>query len=266
MAFPTAIEHVFVVYGENHSYDEVLAQGPYLKSLYDTYGSLPLLYAKTHPSIGNYLYGSSGRMLTNNDSTEATFNVKNIWQVLEAAGLSALAYAESIPKPCYRGNSGLFTQHHTPALYYTSVVKGGSCSSIVLNLYDFDVSKPWPNFAWITPNRIDCGHTPPSVTAYDSWLKAWLEPLLENEQAASSAFLIAYDESEGSDTSGSAVGCHGGHIFGTVVSPLSKGTTYGSATNQAAMLATIEYLLGIPIGACGADDRKYAPWLSLFGK
>jgi hypothetical protein len=265
MAFPTAIEHVFVVYGENENYQTVLDQGPYLKSLYDTYGSLPLLYAKTHPSIGNYLYGSNGRMLTNNDGTEALFNVKNLWQVLEAAGLSAFAYAEDLPKPCYRANSGLFTEHHVPALYYTSVVKGGKCAATVLNLDDFDVSKPWPNFAWITPNRVNCGHTPPSVPAFDSWTKSWLEPLLEHPDAESSAFFVLYDESAG-DTSGSQVGCHGGHIYGSVVSPLSKGLTYGFATNQAAMLATIEYLLGIPIGACGADDRKYAPWLSLFGK
>jgi hypothetical protein len=266
MAFPTAIEHVFVIYGENHSYDQVLAQGPYLRSLYDTYGSLPLLYAKTHPSIGNYLYGSNGRVLTNNDGASGIFGVKNLFQLAIEAGLSAVNYAESIPKPCYTGgNIGEYIKHHVPALYY-SWVRAHDCPGIVLPLTSFDDSQPWPNFAWITPNAFDCGHTPSSVPNFDSWLKGWLEPLLGNDQADASAFLVLYDESLETDTTGGAVGCHGGHIFGTVVSPLSKGLTYGSATNQAAMLATIEYLLGIPIGACGADDRKYAPWLSCFGK
>ncbi|MGI0133233.1 MAG: carboxypeptidase regulatory-like domain-containing protein, partial [Thermoplasmata archaeon] len=110
-------------------------------------------------------------------------------------------------------------------------------------------------------------------------LKGWLSPLLNRSWAASTAFLLAFDEGSNNSgfstsgtstptctTSGATSAC-GGQVWMVAVSPYSKAAVASDYTATAThynLLSTAEWLLGL--GSTGHNDSggSFAPMKALF--
>src|SRR6266568_4758610 len=132
--------HVFIVFGENNPFSSTYNSGqmPYLDSLANKYGLATNYVADTGPSIGNYLTWASGQVLSNNDSTNQTWNscspssvnvgtdntsqcVDNIGLDMQNAGLTWRAYEENYGSGCGGLASGGYAKKHDPLAYFNGI-------------------------------------------------------------------------------------------------------------------------------------------------
>lgn len=262
MAFPTTIEHIFFIAFENHSYASIIKDGPYFKSLSNTYGRVTNYKEVCNPSLPNYMAITSGTTYagkTNKCGTDSitVFDSKNIFSLCSDAGLTWKAYAEGMDAPC--SNSGTkFVARHVPALFYTNIVgtdfpktKPAYCITNVRPLSDFDSSVTPDNFVFITPDMCNDMHDC-SVATGDTWLKGFLDPLLTKSWASKTVFIIWSEEGYGSP------------IYLVFVNDICKGNTFDTSTNNYQLLTTMEWILGL--GSCGNSDNSttYPPMTSLF--
>jgi phosphatidylinositol-3-phosphatase len=257
--FPTPIQHVFVIMLENAMLSTVLAQGPYLTSLYDQYAGADHYYGVCHPSASNYLALTSGRLLQCGSDAVTANAIPNLADLVTSAGESWMAYMQSMPAPCTTADSGQYVAHHDPFIYYNDIVGNRTrCDSHVVPLSQFNASSTPANLVWITPDRFHDGHTPQSVPNADAWLKSFLPPLLAEPWAASSVFFVAYDEGvylNGTDQYTGYNGLDGGNAYLSAVTPYSVGRgLYTSNSTEYNLLATIEWLLGT--GDLGQNDTS----------
>ncbi len=261
MSFPTAINRVFVIEFENAELSTVLNNGPFFKSLYDTYGKAANYFAACHPSAPNYLAETCGATLQCGSDSYNTYNVKNIADVVEAAGLTWIAYMQNMPSPCDKSSSGLYVVRHNPFVYYQDIVNNTTrCNSHVVPATSFDPTKIPPNFVWFTPNLDNDGHDT-SVSFADTWFKGFFPTLLSQSWAATTAFFIVWDEGS---TSAGFDGVSGGHIYFVAVSPLSKGKSITTNATHYNLLTTVEYLLGLSSTGHNDDPTKFPPMTGLF--
>lgn len=117
-------EHVFIVLGENISYNSVLGSpaAPYLNSLANQYGLATQYYANTHPSIGNYFMLTTGQIITNDDKYTGTVTADNVARRLITAGKTWKVYAESLPYAGYIGGDKYpYVKRHNPFAYFSDV-------------------------------------------------------------------------------------------------------------------------------------------------
>jgi hypothetical protein len=266
--FPTPIQHIIVVYLENQPQSAVLSKGVYEEQLSDQYASATKYYGICHPSASNYLAGTSGASWQCGSDRYTTYATTNLADLLRTKGFSWMAYAESIPTPCYTAaDTSLYVRHHNPWIYYQDIVDHPATCA----LHDVGFPPLWsainsthfPNFAWVSPNMDNDGHNT-GVLGADRWLKNWLPSVLAQPWFAHTVVFVTYDESLKSDTSGYS-GAHGGHVYFTAVSPFAKGR--GSFTTDSShynLLSTIEWLFGL--GSTGHHDGTsgYPAMKSLF--
>jgi hypothetical protein len=111
-------KYVFVIVMENKEYDQVIGSpdAPYVNALAQHYGLATNYYGIRHPSLPNYLAltGGSTFDITSN-CTDCVIAQPNLVDQLEAAGKSWKAYIESMPSPCYIGDTPpLYQQKHNP--------------------------------------------------------------------------------------------------------------------------------------------------------
>ncbi len=258
-SFPTPIRHVFIIMLENQILPTVLAQGPYLTSLYEEYAGADHYYGVCHPSAPNYLALTSGRLLQCGSDAITRYNVPNLADLVTSAGESWVAYMQSMPSPCLSSDSGEYVAHHDPFIYYRDVVSNASlCKSHVVPLTQFNASATPANLVWVTPDRLHDGHTPQSVPNADAWLKSFLQPLLTEPWASSTVFFVTYDEGDypnGTEQSSGYNGLDGGNAYFGAISPYSLGR--GVFSNNASaynLLATVDWLLGT--GTLGQNDSS----------
>ncbi|MGI0129779.1 MAG: alkaline phosphatase family protein, partial [Thermoplasmata archaeon] len=148
------------------------------------------------------------------------------------------------------------------------------CDAHVVPLSRFNPSATPANFVWVSPNMKDDGHLS-SVGYADSWLRAWLTPLMSEPWYSSSAFIVDFDEGQGSSahqgyrTGGIALGgCAGktvcgGPVYLAAVSPYTKGVgEYTPDATQYNVLSTIEWLLGLGSTRTGYDGTAHFPAMS----
>jgi hypothetical protein len=220
--------HVFLVALENTNYTDVIGSSsmPYLNGLANQYGLATQYYADTHPSIGNYLMWTTGQILTNDDTRNATnfpVSVDNVVREVLAAGKTWKQYAESIPSVGYLGDDstccgGQYYAHHVPLPYMTDA----QVTSQLVNIVPFTqlatdlTNNALPNYAFITPNGCndahDCG-----LDVADTWLQTNIDPLIKSAAFQKDGLLvIAFDESGSDNTNG------GGRVVAVIVSPLAK--------------------------------------------
>ncbi|HEV8049879.1 MAG TPA: alkaline phosphatase family protein, partial [Thermoplasmata archaeon] len=206
--FPTPIRHVVTVVLENEEATSVWSQGPYEVSLADKYAFTAEGYAVTHPSEPNYLALSGGSVF-GRSGTDAYTVIPNasIADLLELRGLSWGEFAQSMPHPCDATDAYPYMVKHNPFVFYQDIVQNTSrCDAHVLNFssWNADVaSGNIPNYAFITPNMLNDGHD--TSTSYaDAWLEGWLQPLLSKPFAASTLFIVTWDE--GATNAGYTVG------------------------------------------------------------
>jgi hypothetical protein len=211
------VDHVFVVLLENEGLSNVIGDpaAPFLTSLASQHALADNYFANTHPSIGNYFMLTTGNIQTNDDAFAGSLNVDNVARALTAAGKTWKGYMETLPFAGYAGNDVYpYFKHHDPFVYFTDVTSGSQVNNVVpFDQLAADLSAGTvPNFAFITPNAEDDGHDCPDgstnctmadrITAADNWVKANINPLIQNPALANSVFIIVFDESDSDNTNG----------------------------------------------------------------
>jgi hypothetical protein len=248
--------HVIWVWMENHSYDTIIgsSQAPYINSLATECGLATNYHNISHPSLPNYIAGTSGLGYTGikkfksdcNPSKHCSTPAPSIF----GQGETWKAYEESMPSNCYPANSGEYAVRHNPPPYYTTL-NGCSTSDVPYTQLATDLaSNTLPAFSFITPNVISDMHDG-TIAQGDSWLASNL-PVIFNSpeyQNGSTAVFLTWDEGEGGKatqcaTNTTDVGCH---VATIVISPSTQpGTTSGTLFNHYSLLGTAEQLLGLP--------------------
>ena len=271
-------QHVYIVVEENHSYESVLGQMPYLNNLATKNALLTNSYANSHYSIPNYMWLTAGAYVTLNDNTQLTFDVDNITRHLAIAGLSWKEYAESLPYAGYVGynlpagctSNCVYVERHNPFPYFTEVATGSAANNIVpfTQLAQDIANGTLPNYAFITPNLQDDGHNGTLAQA-DAWLQTNVAPLLATpafQPGGDGILIITFDESFDNDCRPAAscpslpenVG--GGRIYTVVIGPQVKpGFQSNVFTEHHNVLRTMMQALGLsstgfPDAAANAFD------------
>ncbi|HEX9441514.1 MAG TPA: alkaline phosphatase family protein, partial [Roseiflexaceae bacterium] len=249
-----AFSHVFEIVLENKAYDRIIgsSSAPYINALAQQYGLATNFYAITHPSLPNYLALIGGSTFgVTRDCIDCFVNAPNLTDQIEASGKTWKAYMESMPSPCFVGDSGtLYRQKHNPFIYFDDIrLNPDRCNRIVpFTQFDQDLTANMlPDYIWITPNMCNDMHDC-TVSAGDAWLKSWVPKILASPAwQQNGLLLITWDESRSADVSGCCQDAAGGHIATLVISPLGvPGFQSAVAYDHYSLLRTIEDGLGLP--------------------
>lgn len=263
--------HVFTIVMENKAYESIIdsASAPYLNGLAQQYGLATRYYAIRHPSLPNYIALISGDTQgITNDCTSCFIDAPNLADQIEASGRSWRAYMESMPSPCYVGDSGTYRQKHNPFIYFDSIRQDPArCARIVpLSQLDYDLaSDALPDYVWITPDMCSDTHDCPISTG-DAWLSTWVPRILASPAWRNGGVLfITYDESVGSDSRGCCRDAAGGQVVTLVISPLGlPGYRSAVAYDHYGLLRTVEESWGLPALGHAACDCAL-PLVDFFG-
>jgi len=256
---PGAINHVIVVWLENHEASAITASSmPYLYGLSTTYGRADQFYAVTHPSLPNYLAFWSGS--TQGVTDDGTYNLgaASLSSQMAAAGRSWRTYAQDYPTTgCNTGSTytggvdgpgvaGTYARKHDPAMSFTFVSGSSQCANIQ-PLARFD---PSVNVAFVVPNLCNDAHDCSLATA-DTFLRGFVPEVTGAPDFAHTLLVISFDEGSTS-TNG------GGHVFTAVVRQGLSGFVSSTQHNHYSLLRTIEDLNGLPCLAntCSANSLK----------
>jgi phospholipase C len=251
-----AYTHVMWVWMENHSYSDIIgsSQAPYINTLANQCGLATNYHNISHPSLPNYIAGTSGLSLSglkkfNNDCspskrcstpTPSIFGQGETWK----------AYEESMPTNCDPSNSGEYAVRHNPPPYYTTLT-GCSTNDVPYTRLANDLANnTLPAFSFITPNLIDDMHDGTTADG-DTWLSNNLPTIFNSSeyQSGNTAVFVTWDEGEGGSSNDCAnnttdIGCH---VATIVASPTTvSGTTSSTLFNHYSLLGTAEELLGLP--------------------
>jgi acid phosphatase len=251
---------------ENASYEQVIggASMPYFNSLAAQGALATEYYADVHPSIGNYLMLTSGKIQTVLDNSTDVFSDDNLARELNASGKSWKVYAEDLPQAGYLGgDNGLYLRHHNPFVYYTDVANDPVQAAKVVPFTQFssDLSSgALPDFSFVIPNAVHDAHTCASpgcadadrLSAADQWLQANVPALLGSSQFTANGLLtILFDESQAVD-----VRHIGGRVALVAVGPKAKSAARSSTLyqheNTLKTVCTVMGLATCPGAAAGA--------------
>lgn len=254
---PGTYKHVIWIWLENHSYNAVLgsSQAPYFNTLAKDCGVATNYHNVTHPSLPNYMAGTSGLTYSSlpkflsdcSPSASCDTSAKSIF----GQGESWKSYAESMPSTCDHGNSGSYAVRHNPALYYTTL-HGCSSDDVSYSHLASDLkNNQLPAFSFITPNLIDDMHNG-TVAQGNSWMSHNLPAILNSAEYKNGSTVIFITFDEGSDVGSYAKGEHCAtntsdtscHLPTWVISPSTKaGSRSGTLFSHYSLLATTEQLL-----------------------
>ena len=247
--------HVFLIVMENKERGQIVgnASAPYINSLRNTYAEAANYYGIRHPSLPNYLTLTSGHTFgISTDCNDCFQNAPNIVTQLEAAGRSWKSYQESMPSPCYIGDSPdlLYRQKHDPFIYYDDVrLDSTRCNKIVpFTEFATDLAaNTVPDYVWITPNMCNDTHDC-SIATGDNWLSTVVPQILASPAWQNNDVLfITFDE--GTSTNGCCgFDPGGGQVVTLVISPRARQDGFASnvAYNHYSLLRTIEQAWGLP--------------------
>ena len=251
-------QHVIWIWMENHSYGDIIgntSQAPYINSLAGQCGLATNYHNVSHPSLPNYIAGTSGLAVSSlspftsdcspsrkcSTSSPSIFGQGETWK----------AYAESMPSTCDGSNSGEYAVRHNPPPYYTTL-SGCSTFDVPYTQLSKDLAaNALPAFSFVTPNLIDDMHDG-TIAQGDSWLSANVPTILNSSAytTGTTALFITWDEGTGGSsgencaTNTSDNSCH---VATLVISPsTAAGSTSGTLFNHYSLLGTAEQLLKLP--------------------
>jgi hypothetical protein len=262
---PAHYQHVVVFAFENRTWSNVglgfsASTMPYLHSL-AAQCSFFSDWTETNPaqnSLTQYIGETSG---IDNPSTvddcapspSCRSTDDNIFRQVRVAGGTARSYVEGATAGCSAdGNSA----KHIPALYYFGTYASATgthndhdfCNAEVRPYGEFDVNA-LPTYALITPTPCNDGHDCDDGVV-DAWARTNIQKVLDSSayRAGTVAVFVWYDENQPTPNIQIAPTSHKGAI-----------TQAGIATH-AALLETIEDLLGLPVMSqgqlAGATDLR----------
>lgn len=260
---PPKIDHFVLIVLENKSFSQIIdnPDAPYINSLAKNGGVVASYYAVAHPSLPNYLALLGGDTFgVSSDCDDCFINKPSLPDNLEKAGYKWKAYMESMPNPCFLGNSGEYAQKHNPFIYFDSVRNNPTrCVNIVPYtdlMTDLSSSSLTPNFIWISPNLCNDMHDC-SIAVGDKWLSDNVPAILTSPAFTqqNSILLITWDEDDSNSDN---------HIPLIFVSPKVKiGVVANQNYSHYSLLRTVENAWGLP--ALTQNDAN-APAFSLSAK
>lgn len=158
------LRHVFVIMLENHSDDSVVGDphAPFITGLARRYGHAVRYYGVTHTSLPNYIALTSGSNWgVNDDDPTHRFPHRNLIDQLDGAGLTWVAYMDSMPKTGYLGNFfpsprvSLYVNRHNPFILYPGIRRHPERRRHIKPFTFFAAEmrrEDVPSLVWISPN------------------------------------------------------------------------------------------------------------------
>lgn len=241
-----AFDHIVTIMMENHSYNEIVgsSQAPYINSLAAQYGLATNYFGVAHPSLPNYLALTGGSTFgITTDCTTCFVNAPDIAvDRVEASGRTWKAYMESMPSPCFVGDSSPYAQKHDPFMYYDDIrLNSGECNKVVpytALATDLASTSTTANYVWITPNLCNDMHDC-SIGTGDAWLQSNVPTILNSPAftTQNSLLVITFDEDDGTQ----------GNQVATLVIAKSVAAGFRSAVryDHYSLLKTIEASWGL---------------------
>jgi hypothetical protein len=257
---PATWAHVIWIWMENRSYGDVIgsAAAPFENhTLAVECGLAENYHNVSHPSLPNYLAATSGETLVTSDCSPSRCSqaVSNLFTQVRAAGRTWRSYEESMPSACDRADSGPYTAHHNPAVYYRQaaadcrrwdVPMGGRSGGAFADDLAHD---RLPSFAFVTPNECDDMHSC-SVRSGDAWLAYWIPRIVDSPayRSGGTVVIVTWDEGSTDETRDCAhnTTAHGCHVPTFVIAPSTpRGARSQQLFNHYGLLKTTEQLLGL---------------------
>jgi phosphatidylinositol-3-phosphatase len=255
---PPTYQHVIWIWMENHSYGDIIgntSQAPFINSLAAECGLATNYHNISHPSLPNYIAGTSGLSVSQiklfksdcNPSKHCSTSAPSIF----GQGETWKAYEESMPTACAPSNAGEYAVRHNPPPYYTTLSGCASFDVPYTQLASDLAANALPAFSFITPNLISDMHDG-TITDGDTWLANNLPVILNSSpyRSGTTAVFITWDEGAGGK---SAEDCAANpadescHVPTIVISPSTPaGSTSATLFNHYSLLGTTEQLLGLP--------------------
>ena len=251
------IRHVVLIVEENHSYNEIIGRAPYITRLAGRCGLATRYRALSYPSLPNYIAMTSGRIpsaVAHRDCLPVGGCVTGAPNLFRRVR-SWRVYAESMPRPCDRRNTGQYLARHTAAPYYTVLRRSCLRKDVPLGTIDGGAlsnalrRQTLPSFSLIVPNATHDMHGG-CVSCGDSWLHTWLPRIIASRpyQNGHTAVVITWDSDDG---------CCANHIPTVVVSPYTKpGTRSRRRFNHYSLLRAIEATLHVRYTGAAATTRR----------
>ncbi len=273
-------DHIVLIMLENRDYSTVIGpatQMPLLNSLAQQNVLLSNYYSVKHPSLPNYIALVSGSTQgITSDCNTCFVNQPNLADLIEGSGRIWKAYEESMPSPCFIGDSNPYAQKHDPFLYFDSIrLNPTRCDQSIVPLTTLDsdlANNQLPNFSMIEPNLCNSGHNCSAATA-DKWATDMVAKLQASTALGkNSLIIVAFDE--GSDKStASCCGMGkkaGGQVAVVLISPtLHQGFQDPTAYSHYSLLKTILTAWNLPaLGqtAQASTQPIEAPWTGQLGQ
>jgi hypothetical protein len=246
---PKLYEHVIIFSFENRTWSDVglgFSHMPYLNALAKqcSYFSDWTETNTGQNSLTQYIGETSG--VDNPDTVDDCSPSPgcrsvddNVFRQVRRAGRNARSYVEGAKTGC--SSSGNAAKH-IPALYYFGTYNDGNgthsdhdfCDQEVRPYGEFDVNN-LPTYAFITPSLCNDGHDCDDATV-DGWARANIQRVLDSAtyKEGKTAVFVWYDEDHPVPNLQIAPTSHAG------------GITMKGIGSHAAMLKTIEDMLGLP--------------------
>jgi acid phosphatase len=240
--------HVVLIVFENHEVDDVLhnSEAPTFNRLASRYATISQYTAVAHPSLPNYLALVSGSTQgINSDCTDCVVDGRSLADTLAASGKTWKTYAEGLPRTGFTGASaGRYAKKHNPFVYFRRNLTPARLQRVVpLSRFLPDVrGRRLPAFSLVIPDLCHDMHDCDVATG-DTWLGAFVKPLLRGSVLKNSVVFVVFDEGT-TDVGG------GGRVAALALGPLVRPHAEAAApTNHYGLLRTIEAGLRVaPLG------------------
>jgi hypothetical protein len=249
----------------------------------------------SHYSTSNYMAMTSGTYdrCDQLDEKPRTCNhdSRNIFGMLEDAGVSWAAWNESMPDNCYLVNAGenrylnSYRVKHNPAVYYHDIVgtdfsgvtgsdPNAPCQTKVIPMggtgrndtsaFETAVANgTTPKFNYVVPNMCEDGHdncntsTGGTIKQFDDFLTREIGAVKASDswKAGNDVIVVVYDEGQDGGT-GKARKFAGGHTICAVMGANVVNGTYDGFTNHYNLLRTL--VDGFRLGIAPANAQNAA--------
>jgi phosphatidylinositol-3-phosphatase len=246
--------HVILIVFENHEVGDVLgnSDAPTFNRLASSDATISRYTAVAHPSLPNYLALVSGSTQgVASDCTDCVADGRSLADTLAVSGKTWKTYAEGLPNTGFTGaSSGRYAKKHNPFVYFRRNLTPARLQRIVpLSRFLPDLrSRRLPAFSLVIPDLCHDMHDCDVATG-DTWLGAFVRPLLRGSGLRNSVVFVVFDEGT-TDVGG------GGRVAAIALGPLVRHHARSTApTSHYGLLRTLEEGLGLPLLGRSAGAR-----------
>lgn len=195
-----AFNKIVVAIFENQSYNDVMNQAPYLKSLATTGANLTNMHGNARPSQPNYLHLFSGSAWGqyNNDVPVRNWMTENLAHQLIQQGKKFHGYSEGLPYAGYLGGPvNGYEPKHAPWVNWANYPQADVGKPLTEFPSDFN---QLPNVSFVVGDRCNSMHDC-SIATGDNWARNKLDAYKQWAANNNSLLVITFDEGAISDSS-----------------------------------------------------------------